>query len=260
MRGRPFKSPNKPIHYVGRITAPSARRTKGRRRSSKIFAEAAAPGAIDGRPNEPTPMPQGLRVDFAAAVYGTMPWTGTTWLGAPIDTAPTDLLAYQELIARVRPDHVVVTGSSSPGRAAFLASICELVDHGRVITVGEGDALLDHPRVDHVAGPAHDEATAAQVRAIVGDGRALVILGSLTDVGRTVAEFERYSPLVPTGSFVVVADTVVNGNPVWTGYGPGPAEAVKQILTRHGDFVADPSMEKYSLSFNPGGYLRRTGA
>jgi cephalosporin hydroxylase len=34
---------------------------------------------------------------------------------------------------------------------------------------------------------------------------------------------------------------------------------VKQILTRHGDFVADPAMEKYSLTFNPNGYLRRVG-
>ena len=61
------------------------------------------------------------------------------------------------------------------------------------------------------------------------------------------------------GSYVVVTDTVVNGHPVWTGFGPGPAEAVKQILTRHGDFVADPAMEKYSLTFNPNGYLRRVG-
>ena len=41
--------------------------------------------------------------------------------------------------------------------------------------------------------------------------------------------------------------------------GLGPAEAVKQILTRHGDFVSDPAMEKYSLTFNPNGYLRRVG-
>ena len=49
----------------------------------------------------------------------------------------------------------------------------------------------------------------------------------------------------------------MNGNPVWPAFGPGPAEAVKRILARHGDFIADPTMEKYSLTFNRSGYLRR---
>jgi cephalosporin hydroxylase len=91
----------------------------------------------------------------------------------------------------------------------------------------------------------------------VGDGRALVVLGSRTDRHKTALEFEAYAPLVPVEGYVVVTDTVVNGNPVWTGFGPGPSEAVKQVLTRHGEFVADPLMEKYAFSFNPNGYLRR---
>ena len=41
------------------------------------------------------------------------------------------------------------------------------------------------------------------------------------------------------------------------GFGPGPAEGVKQILTQNGDFVPDPELEKYSLTFNPGGFLKR---
>ena len=62
---------------------------------------------------------------------------------------------------------------------------------------------------------------------------------------------------MPVGSYVVVTDTVVNGHPVWTGFGPGPAEAVKQILTADGRWAADPALEKYSLTFNPGGFLKR---
>jgi cephalosporin hydroxylase len=54
-----------------------------------------------------------------------------------------------------------------------------------------------------------------------------------------------------------VTDTIVNGRPVWTSFGPGPAEGMKQILNRHAKFVADPEMEKYSLTSNPGGFLRR---
>ena len=54
------------------------------------------------------------------------------------------------------------------------------------------------------------------------------------------AEFEGLAPLVPVGSYVIVTDTIVNGHPVWPAFGPGPAEAVKKILSQHGDFVADP--------------------
>jgi hypothetical protein len=44
---------------------------------------------------------------------------------------------------------------------------------------------------------------------------------------------------------------------VWPEFGPGPAESVKQILNARGEFVPDPTMEKYSLTFNPGGFLKR---
>ena len=64
-------------------------------------------------------------------------------------------------------------------------------------------------------------------------------------------------PLVPVGSYVVVEGTVFNGHPVWPGFGPGPFEAVEQVLTANGHFVRDASVEKFALSFNAGGYLKR---
>jgi cephalosporin hydroxylase len=70
-------------------------------------------------------------------------------------------------------------------------------------------------------------------------------------------EFEAYAPLVRVGSYVIVENTIVNGHPVWPGYGPGPLEAVRRILGHHGSFVQDASWEKYGLTFNPGGFLRR---
>jgi cephalosporin hydroxylase len=95
------------------------------------------------------------------------------------------------------------------------------------------------------------------VRRLVGGGGAVVVLGACGDRDVTMAQFEAYADLVGVGSYVIVTDTIVNGHPVWPSFGPGPAEGVKQILNRHGEFVADPEMEKYALSFNPGGFLRR---
>jgi cephalosporin hydroxylase len=69
--------------------------------------------------------------------------------------------------------------------------------------------------------------------------------------------FEHVCGLVPTGGFVVVENTVVNGRPVAPEHGPGPHEAVVSILGRHPEFVSDPAAERYALTFNRGGYLRR---
>jgi cephalosporin hydroxylase len=263
LRGRAFKGPGKPLHFVGRLPNGAARRSKSRRMSTERFAEGAIAGMHDGPPVEPRPVPDELKWAFTEAAWLAKSWTRASWLGHAIDTAPTDLLAYQELIATVRPDWIVETGTGDGSRALFLASICELVGHGTVVSVLDPDAGTDvgglphHPRLRYEQSRASASETAAAVGAVVGDGRALVILGSRADRATTARQFEAYAPLVPVDSYVVVADTIVNGHPVWPAFGPGPAEAVKQVLTQHGEFVADPLMEKYSLTFNPGGYLRR---
>ena len=61
---------------------------------------------------------------------------------------------------------------------------------------------------------------------------------------------------MPVGFYVVVEDTILEGNPVWPGFGSGPAVAVQQIIDA-GDFVADPWFERFGLTFNVGGFLKR---
>jgi cephalosporin hydroxylase len=181
-------------------------------------------------------------------------------MGRTITTPPTDLVAYQEIITSVRPDWVIDTSTSDDdARALYLASICELVGHGNVLSVRPETAaqLPQHSRLRYCFGAATAKETVDAVRETVGDDRAVVVLGSRADRATTVREFEAYAPLVPVGSYVVVAETIVNGHPVWPAFGPGPLEGVKQILGQFGGFVADPTLEKYSLTFNPGGYLKR---
>jgi cephalosporin hydroxylase len=263
LRGRFFRGPGKPIHFVGRIPNEAARRSRPRRLSTSAFEDAAA-GERDRMPTEPTPVPDELKWAFTEAVWQNLAWRRTSWLGRRISSAPTDLLAYQEMIVRVRPDWVVELGTGDGGRALFLASICELVGHGRVVSIGVDsdppDHAPSHARLEYRRADPLERETIDAVHALVGDESAIVVLGARLDRAGTASAFDAYAPIVKPGSYVVVADTVVNGHPVWTGFGPGPAEGVKQILTRHGDFVADPDMEKFGLTFNPGGFLKRTGS
>ena len=64
-----------------------------------------------------------------------------------------------------------------------------------------------------------------------------------------------YSELVSIGSYLVVEDTHLNGNPI---VGDGdPKAAVEEFLKERDDFVADKSREKFLLTWNRGGWLKR---
>jgi cephalosporin hydroxylase len=72
-----------------------------------------------------------------------------------------------------------------------------------------------------------------------------------------LAELRTYAPMVTRGSYVVVEDTNLNGNPVEPEFGPGPMEAVDAFLQETKSFEIDRTKEKLYLSFNPRGYLKR---
>ena len=131
IRGRVFKSPAKLVHYVGALPD-SARRTKPRRMGAPVYFKHAHVEGTDGRPPDPIPVPDELRMSFIDAFWRSKEWQQTPWLGSWTARPPTDLMAYQELIASVRPDWIIETGTGGGGRAFFLATICDLIDHGRV--------------------------------------------------------------------------------------------------------------------------------
>ena len=116
IRGRVFKSPAKVVHYVGALPD-SARRTKARRMGAPVYFKRAHVEGTDGRPVDPIPVPDELRMSFIDAFWRSKEWHQTPWLGRWTARPPTDLMAYQELIANVRPDWIIETGTGGGGRA-----------------------------------------------------------------------------------------------------------------------------------------------
>lgn len=259
LRGRPFKGPGKTFHYVGTMRQP-ALRSRARRMTASAFIEGRVNDGPDGRPTKPTPIPEELTAQYVDAYWHSLGWRDTTWLGRRVQNSAADLIAYQQLLVRLRPDWIIETGAGNGGRAGFLASVCDLVGNGRVVSIDSRppDDDVDHPRIERVVGYPHHDDVVEQVRDIVGDApNALVVLGTLGSQKRMMAEFEAYHGFVPVGSYVIVEETIVNGHPVWPGFGPGPAEAVKQVLARHDNFAVDPRMEQLGVTFNPSGFLKR---
>jgi cephalosporin hydroxylase len=173
---------------------------------------------------------------------------------------PLDLWVYQELIVSLRPQLIVETGTASGGSALFLATVCDAIGCGEILTI-DIETRQDRPahqRVTYLTA----SSTATETLEIVAEratGKApvMVILDSDHSRMHVLAELRNYAEFVTPGSYLVVEDTNLNGHPVLPDFGEGPMEAVQDFLAERDDFAPDPDQEKFFLSFNPGGYLRR---
>src|SRR5690348_6265738 len=87
---------------------------------------------------------------FHRLFYGSSPrtWSDTYWLGTKAQKCPLDLWVYQELVHELRPAVIVETGTAGGGSALYLASICDLLDHGVVVTVDVVEA--ERPRHERI--------------------------------------------------------------------------------------------------------------
>ena len=182
-----------------------------------------------------------------------------SWFGYEMMKCPLDLWIYQELLVRTRPDFVVETGTWRGGSALYLAMLLDQIGHGQVVTV-EVDVkpnLPEHPRISYIVGSSIDPAIITQVQEAVGSRRALVILDSHHGADHVYQELIGYNSLVQPGDYLIVEDTNINGHPVYPEYGPGPTEALDRFLSQNDEFVIDRRCERFLLTMQPKGYLRR---
>jgi len=207
----------------------------------------------------------GKRLDRAAvsrahdALYLSDAWTEATWLGAQALKNPLDLWVYQEIMFETRPELVIETGTYRGGSAFFLASICDLLGAGEVVSI-DIEPLRDdypaHPRVTYLGGRSStDPEVVAEVRGRAREKRTLVVLDSDHSQAHVEAELAAYADLVPVGCYLIVEDS--NIGQIRKDLLPGPLEAIGVFLAGTDAFEIDRSREKFLITFNPSGYLRR---
>jgi cephalosporin hydroxylase len=202
---------------------------------------------------------------FQEVYYNSGVWTTTKWLGIPSEQAPTDNWNMQELITELRPDYIIETGTLNGGTTLFYAEVLSNVNpQGKVITIdiephieAASKLPLWNQRVEMIVGSSVDPKVTDHVAQEVLGKKVLVTLDSLHTRQHVLKEMEIYSKLVAPGSYLVVQDTNINGNPVYPGFGPGPHEAVQEFLQTHDTFVVDRNRERFLLTFYPGGWLKR---
>jgi len=185
------------------------------------------------------------------------------WLGVPTYKNPLDAWVMQEIVAEVRPEVVVEIGSCEGGSTLFLAGLLDLLGGGTVLSldIDRSKFQARHPRIVEITGDSGSPAIQAEVARHCAGKRTLVIHDGDHRKEAVLVDLEAYAPLVSPGSYLVVEDGIIDqfehGDGIGTGE-PGPLEATQEFLAHHPEFTVDGDRERYLLTYNPRGYLRRT--
>jgi cephalosporin hydroxylase len=200
---------------------------------------------------------------FHTQYYDSRVWQfNTTWFGTRILKVPTDMWTYQEIIFETKPDLVIETGTFNGGSALYMAHIMDIMGKGEIITIDIEDkkGRPQHKRIQyHIDSSISDETIEMVKKKASGKKSVMVILDSDHSKEHVAKELKRYNQFVSMGNYLIVEDSNLDGNPIhsFLRRGQGPMGAIKDFLKENDSFTPDKKREKFLMTFNPSGYLKR---
>lgn len=188
-----------------------------------------------------------------------------TWLGQPIWQYPQDVWIIQEVIGEFKPDLIIETGTFMGGSAYFFACLCELLNHGKVVSIDISPVkTIPHDRITYITGSSIEQNVVEQVKNImsnVNPAKVLVILDSAHNAEHVLNELKIYSKLIPVGSYIHIQDGCIDVLPQFKKGRPGPLVAVKEFLRETRHFTREIDIElKYVMTAHPYGWIRKIAA
>ena len=186
----------------------------------------------------------------------------STWMGVPAYKNPMDAWIYQEILHEVRPEVLVEIGSAQGGSTLYFAHLMDLIGAGTVVSidVDRSRFRVNHPRIELITGDSASPEVVTRVRELAAGKSVLVIHDGDHRKGPVLADLEAYAPLVTPGSYLIVEDGIIDlfepGDSIGT-VEEGPLAAVEEFVARHSEFEIDAARERYLLTYNPKGFLRR---
>jgi len=196
---------------------------------------------------------------YDAFLFGKT-WGESHFMGTHIKKFPFDTWIYQEMLYEIKPDLIIECGTYKGGNALYLACLLDFLKKGEILTIDIENypEKPQHPRINYLHGSTLAPEILEQVQARVSNAKTvLVILDDDHSCNHVLKEMEIYGKYVTQGSYMIVEDSNVNGHPVFPEHGPGPYEAIEQYMKTHRDFEIDKDRERYYMTANPNGYLRK---
>jgi len=184
-----------------------------------------------------------------------------SWMGVTARKMVLDAWVYQQIIYEIRPEIIIEIGNAEGGSTKYLANMLDLVGGGEVIGVDIDHSIFKghHPRTSLVTGDSLAPETLARVDELASGRTGLVIHDGDHSREHVLADLRAYAKFVSVGGYFIVEDTIIDLFRAGDGLGSvnGPLGAVEQFVREDPRFRIDPSCEKFVLTFNPHGYLKR---
>ncbi|MCK5681709.1 class I SAM-dependent methyltransferase [bacterium] len=187
-----------------------------------------------------------------------------SWMGIPTLKNVMDLWVYQEILFTLQPDLVIEMGSFKGGSALYLAQLLDQFGHGELISVDldHSQFMAKHARITTLTGSTQDRAVISQLKELAAGKSVMIIHDADHSQKMVLADLITYADLVTKDSYFIVEDGVVDlfAKDTLLGAtmnGPGPLPAIREFLTKDKRFVIDRSCERYLLTYNPCGYLKK---
>ncbi len=184
-----------------------------------------------------------------------------TWMGTKILKNPLDLWIYQEIIFKIKPDIIVEIGSASGGSTRYLASLLDLIGNGKVISIDidRANYKVVHDRIICLTGDSLANDIVEEVKSICKDKKVIIIHDADHAEQSVYENLLKYSPLVSFESYFIVEDGIIDLFSAKEGIGghSGPLNATLKFLQENDSFEIDGFCERYLLTYNPKGFLRR---
>jgi cephalosporin hydroxylase len=185
----------------------------------------------------------------------------STYFGINCIKSPLDFWIYQEIIFDVKPDIIIEIGNLNGGHTLALAHILDnLGNDGKVIGLDINhdeipSTLKKHPKITLITGDACQNFQ--KVKDLIDkNDKVLIIEDSSHTYENTLNVLRTFSPLVTEESWFIIEDSICHHG-LDEGPNPGPYEAIETFVKENKNFEVDRSKERFIITWNPKGYLRR---
>lgn len=202
-----------------------------------------------------------------------------SWFGRPIIQLPEDMVRFQEVVYRLKPDVIIETGIAHGGSLFFSASLCKAIGKGRVIGVDieirshNRKAIEEHELfslITLIEGNSADPEVVEQIKELIKPGeKVLIVLDSNHTKDHVLKELNNYHVLVTPGSYIVATDGIMQdlydtprGKSEWS-Y-DHPVAAITEFIEKHSEFVVEQPVWNFNesnlvknITHWPGAWVKR---